>query len=209
MARFIISGDSGQSSTLVIAPGETSIGRANTNEVVLEGDGVSRRHARLTWDGATFLVEDAGSKNGILVNGESVAGQRELRSGDVLVIPGWSLRFEADDETVTRSVTPAARSSVLVKSVVLKPETREALVRGNTVLLPPKEYLALTLLYERAGTVVSKEDLAEHVWPEYKGDVSDYNIHQVLSRLRRELEEDPAHPRILITRPGFGYMLVP
>jgi len=90
----------------------------------------------------------------------------------------------------------------------LKPETKEVLVRGATVLLALKEYLALSLLYDRAGTIVSKEDLADHVWPEYKGDVSDYNIHQVLSRLRRELEEDPSKPKVLITRPGFGYMLV-
>ena len=209
MARFTISGEDGQSSTFVIAPGATSIGRANSNEIVLDGDGVSRNHARLTWDGVAFRMEDAGSKNGTLVNGEALTGTRELRSGDVVTIPGWVLKFEADDETVTRSATPIARPAASVKSVVLKPETREAVVRGTPVLLPPKEYLALTLLYERAGTVVSKEDLAEHVWPEYKGDVSDYNIHQVLSRLRRELEEDPAHPRILITRPGFGYMLTP
>ena len=209
MARFTITGDGGQSSTFVIAPGETSIGRANTNEVVLEGEGVSRRHARLAWDGVSFVLEDAGSKNGVLVNGAALAGTAILRSGDVVTIPGWTLKFDAEEETLTRSVTPAARPGPGVKSVVLKPETREVVVRGEAKGLPPKEYLALTLLYERAGTVVSKEDLAEHVWPEYKGDVSDYNIHQVLSRLRRELEEDPAHPRILITRPGFGYMLVP
>jgi pSer/pThr/pTyr-binding forkhead associated (FHA) protein len=209
LARFTITGDGQPSSTFVIAPGETEIGRSITNHLVLEGDGVSRHHAKLASDGSTFAIEDAGSKNGTLVNGERLSGSRKLSSGDVVTIPGWTLRFDADEETVTRSATPAASGAAPVKSVILKPETREVVVRGTAVLLPPKEYLAMTLLYERAGTVVSKEDLAEHVWPEYKGDVSDYNIHQVLSRLRRELEEDPAHPRILITRPGFGYMLVP
>jgi hypothetical protein len=208
VARFTITSEGGASSNFVIAPGETGIGRGNTNEIVLEGDGVSRRHARLTWDGKSFVLEDAGSKNGVLVNGQRLSSPRELANGDVVTIPGWMLKFEADEETVTRSATPVAKPAT-VRSVVLKPETREVVVRGTARVLAPKEWLALTLLYEKAGTVVSKEDLAEHVWPEYKGDVSDYNIHQVLSRLRRELEEDPAHPRVLITRPGFGYMLVP
>lgn len=212
MAHLTITGHDAQPTTFVIAPGETGIGRSAENAVVLDGDGVSRRHARLKWDGREFRLEDLGSKNGTLVNGQPVEGLQLLANGDVIGLPGWTLRFEADEETATRSVSSGGRATAdsnPARSVILRPETREVVVRGTTRILPPKEYLALTLLYERASTVVSKEDLAEHVWPEYKGDVSDYNIHQVLSRLRRELEEDPAHPRILITRPGFGYMLLP
>lgn len=210
MARLTISGDGQPASVFVLAPGETGIGRGSANEVVLDGNGVSRTHAVLTWAAREFTLRDLGSKNGTLVNGDRVEGTRLLITGDVVSIPGWSLRFEADDATVTRSVVAGPQAvTAAPASVVLKPETREVIVRGRTVLLPPKEYLAVTLLFEKAGTVVSKDVLAAHVWPEYNGEVSDYNIHQVLSRLRRELEEDPAHPRILITRPGFGYMLVP
>ena len=210
MARLMITGEGRPPASFALAPGETLLGRAPESTLVLEGDGMSRRHARITWEAGQFRVEDLGSKNGTFVNGERLESARYLQHGDTVALPGWTLKFEADDETVTRSAAPAAAGvSTGSRSVVLKPETREVVVRGTAVLLPPKEYLALTLLYERAGTVVSKEDLAEHVWPEYKGDVSDYNIHQVISRLRRELEQDPGHPRILITRPGFGYMLLP
>ena len=197
----------------VLGLGETTIGRLPENDIVLDGDGVSRRHARIRWDGAAFEVEDLGSKNGAMVNGERLSGRRTLRDGDLLVIPGWTLRFDAEGETATQAVPlgsdgSAATTRLAGKAVVLKPETREVLVRGTAVQLAPKEYLAITLLYGRAGTVVSKEELANHVWPEYKGDVTDYNIHQVISRLRRAVEVDPAQPRVLITRPGFGYMLV-
>lgn len=211
MARFTITSEGGQATNFVLAPGETNIGRASDNTVVLEGEGMSRRHARVIWLDGSCSVEDLGSKNGTFLNGERIEGSRPLGDGDVVALPGWTLRFESDDETVTRSALPASPGAAKADSrtVVLKPETREVFVRGTSVLLPPKEYLALTLLYERAGAVVSKEELADHVWPEYRGDVSDYNIHQVVSRLRRELEQDPGHPRILITRPGFGYMLLP
>ncbi len=209
MARLMINGAGEAPSVFVIAAGETAIGRAAENALVLDGDGVSRRHARIFGDGSGFQIEDLGSKNGTLVNGEKLTAARRLSPGDVVTIPGWTLTFDSDDVTVTRSAGATGDQPPAARTLVLRPETREVLVRGAQVLLPPKEYLALTLLYERAGTVVSKEELAEHVWPEYRGDVSDYNIHQVISRLRRELEPDPAHPRLLITRPGFGYMLLP
>ena len=209
LARLVITSESGQKRLVPLAPGETNLGRMSDNEVVLEGDGVSRRHAVITSSGSVFEIRDAGSKNGTLVNGETVSGSRTLKGGDTLTIPGWTITFESDEETVTRSfASGGAPADTSGRRIVLKPETKEVLVRGATVLLAPKEYLALSLLYDRAGTIVSKEDLADHVWPEYKGDVSDYNIHQVLSRLRRELEEDPSKPKVLITRPGFGYMLV-
>lgn len=211
MARFTISGEGKPPVVFPLAPGETRIGRATDNDAVLEGDGVSRYHARLVWEASAYRLEDLGSKNGTMVNGKRLDAPRDLAEGDVITIPGWTLKFEAEDATVTRPFAPTADAMPPAggQELVLNAATREAVVRGNTVLLPPKEYLALSLLYERAGTVVSKEDLAEHVWPEYNGDVSDYNIHQVLSRLRREIEEDPSRPRLLITRPGFGYILNP
>ncbi|MGE3075010.1 MAG: FHA domain-containing protein [Dehalococcoidia bacterium] len=210
MARLLITSAAGDKRVLPLAPGETTIGRSPACDVVLEGDGVSRTHAVIAEEGPGFVVRDAGSKNGTLVNGEPVAGLRALADGDTLTIPGWTVLFENEEPTVTRSFSPGGSLPASAgRTVVLKPETKEVVVRGETVLLAPKEYLALSLLYARAGTIVSKEDLADHVWPEYKGDVSDYNIHQVLSRLRRELEEDPSKPKVLITRPGFGYMLVP
>lgn len=210
MARLLITSDSGEKRFVPLGPAETTIGRSATCDLVLEGDGVSRTHLVIAAAGAGYEARDAGSKNGTFVNGERVDMVRPLANGDRLTVPGWTLVFENEDQTVTRSFAPGAATPAPVgRRVVLKPETKEVIVRGQTVLLAPKEYLALSLLYERAGTIVSKEDLADHVWPEYKGDVSDYNIHQVLSRLRRELEEDPSKPTVLITRPGFGYMLVP
>ena len=210
MARLLVTSDSGEKRAVPLGPGETTIGRSPTCSLVLEGDGVSRNHAVIAENGPGFEVRDAGSKNGTLVNGERIQGARALANGDKLTIPGWTVMFENEEQTVTRSFSAGGATPAPVgQRVVLKPETKEVVVRGQVVLLAPKEYLALSLLYERAGKIVSKEDLADHVWPEYKGDVSDYNIHQVLSRLRRELEEDPSKPKVLITRPGFGYMLVP
>jgi predicted component of type VI protein secretion system len=45
---------------------------------------VSRRHARITWGGAGYVIEDLDTVNGTFVNGERVSRPRALSSGDIL-----------------------------------------------------------------------------------------------------------------------------
>lgn len=73
---------------------ELLIGRAPENDVVIEDQNVSKRHARVVVspEGVVF-VEDLGSTNGIYVNGEKVT-QYALRDGDeVLIPPHYILKF--------------------------------------------------------------------------------------------------------------------
>jgi hypothetical protein len=47
----------------------TSLGTGSENDIVLGDPYVSGRHARLTWDGSAWWVEDLGSSNGTLLDG--------------------------------------------------------------------------------------------------------------------------------------------
>jgi DNA-binding response OmpR family regulator len=74
------------------------------------------------------------------------------------------------------------------------------------IALTPIEYRILAYLVRNAGFVVSHDLLLEQVWgPAYIGEnhLLKVNIH----RLRNKIESDPAQPRYIITKPGFGYML--
>ncbi len=68
-------------------------------------------------------------------------------------------------------------------------------MNGRWVSLGPKEYLVLAFLYRRRGALVTKGELAAYVWPEFQGALSDYHLIQLISRLRRKLEQDPERPR--------------
>src|SRR5574342_712252 len=61
-----------------------SIGRDSSNEIPVNDAEVSRRHARLTFQGGKYVLEDMGSTNGTFVNGQRLSGPRVLKSGEVV-----------------------------------------------------------------------------------------------------------------------------
>jgi hypothetical protein len=79
---------------LILRDAETlEIGRDTTCDLVLEDARVSKHQARLHWTGEGWRLEDLGSKNGTLVNGEVPAGA-ELQEGDWISLGGLMARFE-------------------------------------------------------------------------------------------------------------------
>ncbi len=63
---------------------QIDIGRDSTNEIVINDAEISRRHARLTFQGGKYVLEDLGSTNGTFVNGQRLAGPRVLKPGEVI-----------------------------------------------------------------------------------------------------------------------------
>jgi hypothetical protein len=60
------------------------IGREAGAEIVIEDPQVSRRHAQLTRQGMSYLIEDIGSTNGTYVNGKRVTAPMLLSNGDMI-----------------------------------------------------------------------------------------------------------------------------
>ena len=71
-----------------------TVGKSSTNLVSLDHDStVSRVHAVLEKLGNAWSVRDVGSRNGTYLNGEKIAAERVLRSGDELRIGKSKLVF--------------------------------------------------------------------------------------------------------------------
>jgi DNA-binding response OmpR family regulator len=81
-------------------------------------------------------------------------------------------------------------------------------VDRRVISLSPKEFALLSYLYEHRGRVCSKDDIGSAVWPEYHEGVYDYQIENLVRRLRTRIERDPADPQLLLTVRGLGYKLV-
>ena len=79
-------------------------------------------------------------------------------------------------------------------------------IAGEEIDLRPKEFALLTLLARHAGRVLTHRAILEEVWgPDAARDTQHLRVYAAM--LRKKLEDDPAHPR-LVTEPGVGYRLV-
>lgn len=86
MWQLIINGPGYFDTTYDLPEGVTTLGRADENDIVLSGDLVSRRHARITAKGDALSVEDLGSRNGSKLNGQPLIGTADLKTGDTFAI---------------------------------------------------------------------------------------------------------------------------
>jgi len=71
-AAFMLEGD------------QITIGRDPANGITINDAEISRRHARLIFQGGKYILEDLGSTNGTFVNGQRLAGPRVLKPGEVI-----------------------------------------------------------------------------------------------------------------------------
>jgi len=106
---------------------------------------------------------------------------------------------------IRRGRQPLLPEKLSVGPVVLDTRGRRVRVRNRAVLLTAKEYALLEYLARRAGDVVSRADIAEHVWDEHYDPLSNV-VDVYVQRLRRKLDA-PGGPSLIRTRRGEGYEL--
>ena len=71
-----------------------AIGRDAGNDVVLNDEAASAKHALLEFAEGEWWIEDSGSTNGTLVNGEVVRSRERVQYGDEVAIGRVALRLE-------------------------------------------------------------------------------------------------------------------
>jgi len=68
-----------------LSKSEIYIGRDVSNDIAVNDPEISRKHARLTLQGDTFVVEDLGSTNGTFVDAQRLMGPHVLRTGELIM----------------------------------------------------------------------------------------------------------------------------
>ncbi len=86
---------SGDGRTYPLQMGSTVIGRGDQANLRLPDVGISRRHARLDYDGSQVVLTDLGSTNGTMVNGQRVSAVA-LNPGDMIQLGTTTLTFRVD-----------------------------------------------------------------------------------------------------------------
>ena len=72
--------------------GPVVVGRTPGADIVVPASYVSARHARFSLMGNNLFIEDLGSRNGTMVNGQRIADPVALKSGDVVTVGDVNIR---------------------------------------------------------------------------------------------------------------------
>jgi len=107
---------------------------------------------------------------------------------------------------IRRGRQPLLPERIVLGPLVLDTRARLATIASRELALTAKEYALLEYLVRRAGDVVSRGDIAEHVWDEHYDPLSNV-VDVYIQRLRRKLEPVGAGG-LIRTRRGEGYQVV-
>ena len=98
----------------------------------------------------------------------------------------------------------AAHESIHFGDVTVDVAARTAMRNGALCPLTPKAFELLLALVARGGRVATRQELLKEVWG-YGAFVLSRTVDSHVAELRRKLEEDPAHPRHIVTVWKVGY----
>ncbi len=103
---------------------------------------------------------------------------------------------------------PQTSSPLVVASLEIDPKKHTVRIQGQPVDLTPREFDLLHVLALDAGCVLSVDDLLKRAWgSEFAGEPQVVYVH--IRWLREKLEQDPQHPKRIVSVRGVGYKLVP
>ncbi len=121
---------------------------------------------------------------------------------DYITKPFKLVEIRARIKAVLRRSVPAeARQSLEIDDV-----HKVIILRGTKVSLSPKQYALVSLLASHPGRVFSREEILSHLWPDNRYATSQ-DVQKCVYLLRKRVEEDPSHPKLVLTVRGFGYRL--
>ncbi len=172
---------------VAVAEGEFAIGRGVDCQLCLSDPIVSRRHAVIHALRDLVVIEDCGSRNGVIVNGERVAGRRTLADGDTVVIGGQEMTFHVDPTPAGARPGPGrgpasgpARAAAIAGQPPAAKTMAHSVMDGDDPLLSFEQLYELALSALEAGRAREAERVLERP------------LAEVLSRCRCGLEVAPA-----------------
>ena len=131
----------------------------------------------------------------------------EWGADDYMVKPFRQLELLSRIRALTRRASPSGRETPMVYGELsFSPPARQLFYRQREINLTRTEGIIFNSLMENAGRVVTHSTLAEAVWGEdYPDAISAIKVY--ILRLRQKLEVNSSQPKLILTKPGIGYLL--
>lgn len=128
----------------------------------------------------------------------------EFGADDYMTKPFNTLELIARIKAIMRRIGRIALDKFITQEdLVIKQSERRVYVKGEEINLTAKEFDMLYLLATSPGRVFTREDIYSLIWKEEAYDVRTIDVH--IRNLRDKIEEDPKHPKYIMTKWGVGY----
>lgn len=185
------------------------IGRGSECDLVVADRQVSREHAQIRKAEQGYVLEDLGSKNGTHLNGMRIKEPTVLQDGDEIQVAfAIRLSFVGSEATLPLVLDEAALAAARLIRMEIQAHRVWIGDREIDPPLSPPQFRLLELLHQNGDRVVTREEIAEHVWPGTHGvGVSDQAIDALIRRLRDRLAEIEREQDFIITVRGHGFRL--
>ena len=132
----------------------------------------------------------------------------DLGADDYLVKPFSPGELAARIRSVLRrSSSELAGEAIIVGTLRIEPSSRRVLLAEIEVDLTPKEFDLLVFLATHPRHVFTRSQLLDRVWNSSSDWLGEATVTEHIHRLRLKLEQEPSHPRLLLTVRGVGYQL--
>jgi DNA-binding response OmpR family regulator len=130
----------------------------------------------------------------------------QLGADDYLVKPFALEELLARVETLSRRSYQKSTPKIQVADVVLDSVAKSAMRSGQPLELAPKQFALLEYLMLRAGQVVSRTEIEEHIY-DCNANVMSNVIDSAVSSLRKAISITEDSPPLIHTRRGHGYIM--
>jgi two-component system KDP operon response regulator KdpE len=171
-------------------------------DLVMPGiDGLEVLRQTREWSEVPIIVLSARGQEGDKVMA------LDLGADDYLTKPFGVNELLARLRAVLRRAGSIQESVISVGDITIDLARRIVTKRGEHVHLTPTEYDLLRVLARDAGKILTHRQLLERVWGSYATENAQ-QLRVYINYLRRKLEDDPAHPALIVTEPGIGYRLL-
>jgi len=100
--------------------------------------------------------------------------------------------------------SPGASECLHVHDLVIDTSGREVRKGEDGLALTAREFDLLLHFARHPGQVFSRTQLLDSVWG-YGHDGYEHTVNSHINRLRAKIEDDPAHPQLIVTCWGIGY----
>ena len=123
MSKLVFLGEKFGGRVYEFVPEKTTVGRGDSNTLVIHEDSVSSAHCEILVNGGEVIIHDLGSANGTFVNGTRVKGQCQVKHDQVVRFGSVEARLELDSQKWEDTTTE--ETAVISMQRIMRDQRRE------------------------------------------------------------------------------------